>query len=200
MVKMFLIRHGETDYTSAGRYCGSRNPSLNSKGRQQIKKLAIRLEKTQVDKVYSSNLNRAYESARIVFKKNLVEKNADFSEINFGIFEGLKYEELIEFYPKLYREWIDSPLKVKIPNGEKVKELGARVKKGLAFILSQNNNKTIALVTHGGPIKVMLCDILGLGWDKFWQQKADCAGLSIIEFSKGKVKANLINCIKHLNG
>ncbi|MCK4520205.1 MAG: histidine phosphatase family protein [Candidatus Omnitrophica bacterium] len=185
MVKMLLIRHGETDYTLTGRYCGFSNPSLNRKGIQQSERLAIRLKEAGVDKIYSSDLKRAYESAKIIFKNNSIEKIADFREMNFGLFEELKYEEIIKVYPKLYREWIDNPMRVKIPGGEGLVELEKRVKEGLSFISSQNAGKTIALVSHGGPIRIILCQALKLGLESFWKVEQEIGTLRIIDYPKG---------------
>lgn len=184
MTRLILIRHGETDYTSQGRYCGFSDPSLNEKGVRQSKKLAIRLKEARVDKIYSSDLKRAYESAKIIFRGNSIEEIVDFREMNFGLFEGLSYKEISKVYPKLYREWIDNPLKVKIPNGEGLKELAKRVKKKLALILSQDVDKTIALVSHGGPIRIILSEVLKCDLKMFWQVNQDLAALSIVDYPK----------------
>jgi len=185
MTKLILIRHGETDYTSQGRYCGFSDPSLNLKGIQQSERLANRLKETRIDKVYSSDLKRAYESAKIIFKNNSVEEIADFREMNFGLFEGLKYGEIIKAYPKLYREWIDNPVGVKIPSSEGLVELEKRVKEKLSLILSQDVGKTIALVSHGGPIRVILCQVLKLGLESFWKVEQGIGTLRIIDCPEG---------------
>ena len=184
MTRLILIRHGETDYASQGRYCGFSDPSLNRKGIQQSESLAIRLKEAGVDKVYSSDLKRAYESAKIIFRGNSIEEIADFREMNFGLFEGLKYEEIIKAYPKLYREWIDNPVRVKIPGGESLVELEKRVKERLSFIFSQDEGKTIALVSHGGPIRVILCQVLKLGLESFWKVEQETGTLRIIDYPK----------------
>ena len=185
MTRLILIRHGETDYTSQGRYCGFSDPSLNEKGIQQSEKLAIRLKETGVDKVYSSDLKRACQSAKLIFKNNPIEEIADFREMNFGLFEGLRYEEIIKVYPKLYQEWIDNPLRVEIPSGEGLVGLEKRVKEKLSFILSQDVGKTIALVSHGGPIRVILCQVLKLGLESFWKVEQEIGTLRIIDYPTG---------------
>ncbi|MFH1519546.1 MAG: histidine phosphatase family protein [Candidatus Omnitrophota bacterium] len=185
MTRLILIRHGETDYASQGRYCGLSDPSLNEKGVKQSERLAVRLKEARIDKVYSSNLKRAYESAKIIFRGNSIEEIVDFREMNFGLFEGLRYEEIIKVYPKLYREWINNPMRVKIPSGEGLVELEKRVKKKLSFIFSQDAGKTIALVSHGGPIRVILCHLLKLGLESFWKVEQGIGTLRIIDYPKG---------------
>lgn len=182
MIRLILMRHGQTDYSLQNRYCGFSNPSLNNKGIWQSKMLAARLKDVRIDKVYSSDLKRTYETAEIIFKNNSIEKVADLREMNFGIFEGLKYEDIIKKYPKLYRDWINNPMKVKIPNGERLKDLSKRVKERLSFILSQNEGKTLAVVTHNGPIRIVLCKALKFDLKTFWQIEQEISALNIIDY------------------
>ncbi len=182
MVRLIIIRHGETDYNLESRYCGFSNPSLNNRGIWQAKMLAVKLKGVRIDKVYSSDLKRAYETAKIIFGNSPIEKTADFREMNFGLFEGLKYEQIIKKYPKLYGDWIDILPKIKIPKGEGLKDLGKRVKKRLFSILSRHKDKTIALVTHGGPIRIILCDALKKDLKAFWQIEQKSAALNIVDY------------------
>jgi len=187
MTRLILIRHGETDYSLERRYCGFADPSLNSNGLSQVQKLADSLEGITVDKVYSSDLKRAYETAGIVFRDQPIDQISDFREINFGSFEGLRFKEAVEKYPKLYRDWIDHPESIKIPEGESLSELNQRVLSKLASILSENDDKTIALVAHGGSIGVIFCSLLNLGLEKIWDIRQDLSALNIIDYPKGQV-------------
>lgn len=187
MMRLILIRHGETDDNSQNRYCGFRDPSLNNKGIYQARCLAARLRDVGIDKVYSSDLNRAYETARIIFENQFIEKMVEFREINFGIFEGLTHEEIIRRYPAIYRQWLDDLKSVKIPEGESLSDLNKRVKEKLSFILSQHRNRTIALVAHGGPIKIILCHALRYDLENFWQIEQESCALNIIDYSNGRL-------------
>lgn len=200
MARLILIRHGETDYSAQNSYCGFSNPSLNSKGRWQAKRLAVRLRDIKIEKVYSSDLKRAYETAEIIFKNSSIEKLSDFREMNFGVFEGLKYEEIIEKYPGLYIKWIDNPEKIKIPDVETLKDLDKRVIRRLSFILSQHADKKIALVTHGGPIRVILCNALRYSLKMFWQIEQEIGALNIIDYAGMLPNAIIkINDTSHLS-
>jgi len=184
MTRLLLIRHGETDYHLENKYCGFSNPSLNKNGIWQSEKSAAGLKGTKVDKVYSSDLKRAYETAAIIFKGNTIEKTPVFREMNFGIFEGLRYEEVVQRYPRLYGNWLDSPLKVKIPNGESLKDLSKRIREKLFLIFSEHKGKVIAVVTHGGPIRVVLCDALRYSLKDFWKVEQGIAAYNIVEYSE----------------
>lgn len=200
MIRLILIRHAQTDYSLQNRYCGFSNPSLNNKGIWQSKKLADRLGNLSSVKVYSSDFKRAYQTAKIIFRNNSIEKAADFREVNFGLFEGLKYEEIVRKYPKLYRDWVDNPEKVRIPAGERLKDLNKRVKERLSFILSQYEGKTLAVVTHGGPIKVILCDALKFDVNMFWKIRQEISALNIIDYAKESSPVVVkMNDISHLS-
>ncbi len=184
MVRLILIRHAETDYSSQNRYCGFSNPSLNDKGIWQSQKLAANLKEVRIDKIYSSDLVRAYQTAKIIFGNNSIEKTVGLREMNFGLFEGLKYEQIIEKYPELYIDWIDNPEKVKTPNGEGLRDLSKRVEKRLSLILSQHKGKTLAVVTHSGPIRVVLCKALKFELKMFRQIEQQLGALNIIDYAE----------------
>lgn len=198
MTRLILIRHGQTDYNLEKRYCGFSDPPLNDKGMEEVKTLAVRLRGLRINKVYSSNLRRAYGTARLIFKSEPIEKSSDFREMNFGIFEGLNYKEIVKKYPKLYRDWIKNPIEVNIPKGERLKELSKRVRKKISSILSQYKGKAIAVVTHSGPIRVILCDALRYDLEAFWQIEQDHCALSIIDYEQRSspvvVMQNAISC------
>jgi broad specificity phosphatase PhoE len=119
--------------------------------------------------------------------------------MNFGIFEGLKYEEIIEKYPKRYKDWTDNPIKVKIPEGETLESLSKRVREGLSLILSQHKDSEIALVTHGGPIRIILCDALRYDLEMFWQIEQEVCALNILDYSKKSLPSVVkINDVSHL--
>ena len=98
MVRLLLIRHGQTNYNSQNRYCGFSDPPLNDTGIWQCRQIPARLKDSKIDKVYSSDLLRARQTAEIIFGNNSIEETTDLREMNFGLFEGLKYEQLIEKY------------------------------------------------------------------------------------------------------
>jgi len=197
--KVILIRHGETEWSYQKRYCGFTDIELNEKGRQQARRLLKRLSKEKIHKVYSSDMKRTVQFAKIVFKDLPVEELLDLREMNFGIFEGLTYQDIMEKYPRVYGEWLRSPLDIIITQGEGLKILARRVRKALRRILSQNSNKTVAVFTHGGPIRVILCDILRLDLKEIWQIELGLASISIIEFVKGRGRVHLLNDIPYLN-
>jgi alpha-ribazole phosphatase len=182
MTRLLLIRHGQTDYNLNRRYCGFSNPPLNTSGVLQVKSLVKQLKDFDLVAVYSSDLLRATQTAEIVFPKHEIKTMRDFRELNFGIFEGLNYSEIMKRYPGLYQDWIRDPSNVLLPDGEEFGEFGKRVSSGLSSIISLHRNKTIALVTHGGPIRLILCKAGGYGLEKFWEIDYNNAAFTIIDY------------------
>ncbi len=198
-MKLILIRHGETDYNLHKRYCGKSNPSLNKSGVEQSIRLAERCKSMKVDKVFSSSLDRAVETAEIVFKGEYVEKLDNFSEMDFGCFEGLTYKDIMGKYPEIYRSWIDNPVRITIPDGESFKKVRLRVKRGLVTLLSQNEDKTIALVSHDGTIRIILSEALNISFKDLLRVKQNNCALNILDYSDMKAPSIIkMNDIEHL--
>lgn len=193
MRKLILIRHGETNYTALGKYCGHKDIPLNKKGMVQADRIWLKLKKTKVDKVYSSDLKRTLQTAKIVFKDKEIFKKKDLREIDFGRFCGLTIKETFRLYPKIYKVWLNKPLDVKMPEGESVADFTKRVLRCFRSISNQNLKKTVAIVSHGGPIRIILLNLLKLGIDRFWDIEQDVAAVNIIEFQNRVPKILKIN-------
>lgn len=191
--RLILIRHGETDWSCQKRYCGLGDIPLNKKGRKQAEEVSRKLKKEKINKVYSSDMKRTVQFARIVFKEMHIEKLPELREINFGIFEGLSYKDVLNRYPAVYKKWIENPLEFTIPEGEGLNDMAERTRRALAKILSHNRNKTAVTFTHAGPIKVMLCDILKRDISEAWQIEQDLGAVNIIEFTKKRGRIRLLN-------
>lgn len=197
--RLILIRHGQTEWSCQKRYCSYTDVDLNEEGISQARRLSKRLSNEKIYRVYSSDMKRAFQFAMIALKDIPIERLPDLQEMNFGIFEGLTYQEIMNKYPDVYKKWLNNPLGIIIPEGESLNSLATRTRKALAKILSINNNETVAVFTHAGPIKVILCDILKLDLGKIWQIEQDLAGLNVIEFDKGNNKVYLLNDTLYLN-
>jgi len=183
--RLILIRHGETDYNAEKKYYGFSDPPLNDIGTWQAERLHERLKTEKIDQVYSSDLKRARHTAGIVFKNNEIKIYSDLREMNFGIFEGLQHYEIMEKYSQIYTNWIKNPLNIKIPKGEAFKSFKKRVLLILKSIIAENKGRTAAIISHGGPIKIFLNDILKKEPEKFWTIKQDSAALNIIDYIGG---------------
>ena len=199
---MILIRHGQTDHNIKRRYCGSNDPGLNHTGVIQAHMLKQRLKDEKIDEIYSSGQKRAYQTAEIIFSGKNIKKHDGLREMSFGIFEGMTYGQIMAGHAKIYADWVCNPSQTDIPKGENLKSLYDRVRRAMHFILScSSKNKTIAVVAHGGPNRIILCDAYEYSLEKFWQIDQDNSALNIIEyFDSGNAKVLTVNDTTHLSG
>lgn len=195
--RLILIRHCETDWNLQRKYCGFQDAILNDRGKAQAVLLRERLKKELIYKVYSSNRRRAIQTAKIIFKRADIEIFSDLKEIHFGIFEGLTYKEIMKRYPEIYKRWLKTPFDVNIPEGESLLHFKKRILKVIRKIASFNCNKTVAIVSHGGVIGILIMHILKS--NDPWSHIPTPGSLSIVEYKNGRPKIKLLNDISHLS-
>lgn len=167
-MKLILIRHGETKGNEDGVYQGTLDLSLSEKGINQCLEVKNKLKNFKVDKVYSSTLKRAFESASIIFNEGNIQIVDDFREIDFGSWEGMHYRTISMEHKETYDQFIKDYKTFTFPEGENFNHFYNRITKAFSDIAKKNKDKTIAIVAHGGTIKSILCDLLGIGQDGFY--------------------------------
>jgi probable phosphoglycerate mutase len=181
MTRFLLIRHAAIDGLGeriAGRMAGV---ALNAGGREQAARLARRLAGESIDAIYSSPQLRCTETAQTVaivlgLKVQIAEQ---LDEIDFGDWTGKSYEEL-----KLLPEWrafnaLHSS--IRIPNGELLLEVQARVVGRMSRLCADHPGRTVALVSHGDPIRLALAHQLGMPIDFLMRFEIGPAAISAVE-------------------
>jgi broad specificity phosphatase PhoE len=196
--KIFLIRHGQTDWNLEGRYQGHTDVDINATGRGQASKLSVRMQNEIIDRIYSSDRIRAIHSAKIIFQNRDIEIDPSLREISFGVFEGLDYKEILQRYPDIYSAWIKNPFDSKIPGGELPADFKKRVLSAFKNITLQNNGKVVAIIAHGGPVNVIVRDILGSKVPEDFIPGP--TSVTVIEFKNGKTKDISLNDMSHIDG
>ena len=150
MTTILLARHGETDWNFERRVQGHADRPLNETGRAQARALADELDGEPLDAVYSSDLARAHETARIVAERKGLPVTAvpDLREKNFGSWEGLTDDEVLLRFPDARRgHWGD---------GETGAEMAERVVAALGRIAEAHPGGRVLVVAHGGPLHAVL--------------------------------------------
>lgn len=198
MTRLVLIRHGVTEWNIEKRYCGHRDIGLSTKGKSQVELLSNRFNTVRFDKVYCSNRKRAMQTARILFKQVRIIPDRGLREINFGVLEGLKHEEIMEKYTDTYKRWLKDSFKNNIPKAEPMDAFKKRVENTLWDIIRSNPNKTIAVVCHGGVIGIFVNGILKNR--NFWRCVPSPASITMVEYEKGKPRLKKFNDTAHLKG
>lgn len=196
-MRLILIRHGETENS---KYNGVTDVPLSRKGQLQAEALKKKLEKEPIGKIYTSDLSRAVETAKTI---NLphgadLEIEPDLREINFGLWEGLSGPEINIRYKEQFEKWMEETTEYRFPKGETLAEARRRVVGVLAGIKTEQRDKDIAMVGHGGPIKIILCEALNLGMPNFWKIRLDQGSISVVELGEESQVVSLMNDTCHL--
>jgi alpha-ribazole phosphatase len=199
-MKLYLLRHGETDENKSKFYYGKMDVSLNSRGIEQAQKAARALSNIEFDSIYISERKRTIETKDIILSGNLkgykdmVKQDSRINEMNFGLFEGKTYEEIKEAYPEEYKRWEKDWKNFCPPQGEGYKDFYLRVKCFMEEILN-SSAENVLVVTHGGVIRTIYCYILEENLDLFWKFASKNGDISIIKYEYNNI---FIDSITHI--
>ena len=196
---LYLIRHGETEGAETRRYKGSIDVPLSKNGIRQIERVSDYIVETvqrghgkkekfhvspspdlpvtgsMLTAVYCSHLSRAVKSAELIAKPYCLEPVIvpALRERNFGIWEGMSFDEIKEKYPEEFTAWAGNPLEFSPMEGESTVEVKDRVINAMNTIIKHHGGEHIAIVSHGGVIRVILCDILGVPLENIFRFEQD---------------------------
>jgi len=200
IIKVILVRHGETEWNKKRIFRGRVDVKLNKKGIEQAKLLSRALSNLEIRKIYSSPLARAKDTAKVIADshKLKVRVNKSFIDLDYGDWQGFSEKIVKEQYPHLYQEWKMHPQGVKIPGGESLRKVRVRAVQGLKRIVSREKEGTIIIVSHRVVGKVLICALLGLDNSSFWQIKLDTAAFSIFDYNYNNFVLTLHNQTHHL--
>jgi alpha-ribazole phosphatase len=200
MMKLLLVRHGLTEWNDAGRFQGQTDVPLSPTGRQQAQALGQRLSEEPLDLIYVSDLMRTVETARAVVAYHtcpvIVEPR--LREIRFGKWEGMTYAEIARDDPETLRAWETRAPQVSGPGGETIAQLAGRIQSFLDDLGKEVADKIVLIVSHGGALQVMLCLLLGLPPNQYWQFRLSQASLSEAVLYPEGVIINRLNDTCHL--
>ncbi|WP_432664861.1 histidine phosphatase family protein [Wukongibacter baidiensis] len=202
MLKLYLIRHGETIWNKECKTQGCRNIQLSKMGVLQGKQIAEKLKRRNdsFKRIFTSDLDRCYLTASFIAQElNIdIEVNSNLREMSFGEWEGLTIEEIKELYNEEYRSWRSQPYKSSIPNGEDLRGVQKRCLEAVDKIMERYDNCSIVIVSHSVAIKTMILGLLGIDLKHFYSITLKNASMNIFEFRDyGPVLVSL-NDVCHL--
>lgn len=199
-MRLFLIRHGETPWTVQRRYQGTTDVPLSPEGRRQARALARGLRTERPSRIYTSTLRRARDTAQVIAKDLGLKPLADerLNEISFGKWEGAYYRRLPKEAGAPFQRWREGKLGSP-PGGESIASLGRRVGQFLKELIRRHSGETVAVVAHGGPIKMFLFKVLKVKSHSIWSFRIDPASISLIEGDEKLLQIVWTNQTQHLN-
>ncbi|MEM8674202.1 MAG: histidine phosphatase family protein [Cyanobacteria bacterium P01_G01_bin.67] len=207
--RLLLVRHGETDWNKESRFQGIRDIPLNENGRSQGRKASNFLQNIPLDFAVSSSMSRPRETAEIILEQHpgvKLETTSELIEICHGLWEGMLEAEINAEYPELLQQWKDKPETVQMPEGENLQQVWDRGVAAWNKIAAQYSDmqtpQTVLVVAHDAINKVIICYLLGLKPDNFWNIKQGNCAVSVIDYpsgASGKPVLQAINITTHLS-
>jgi phosphoserine phosphatase len=208
--RLLLIRHGETNWNKESRFQGIRDIPLNDNGRMQAAKAGEFLKEIDIHFGVSSPMLRPKETAEIILKHHTkvnLELESQLQEICHGLWEGKLETEIEAEFPGLLRQWQDSPETVQMPEGENLEQVWNRAIAAWNRIVEDyaksSDPQTGIVVAHDAINKVIVCFLLGLKPDNFWNIKQGNGAVTVIDYPEGATGAPVlqaINLTTHLGG
>jgi broad specificity phosphatase PhoE len=222
LTRLILVRHGVTEWNEGGRFQGHQDVPLAEMGRRQAERVAWRLRRERIANAFSSDLQRARETAQIVLRGRdtpLVCTDG-LREMSFGAWEGLRADEISQKYPEDWAQWVlDAASGLPSGGGESLAMLQERI---VAFYRtavettegntsqpawfssrtsgrpSPEQRRTILMVSHGGVIRVLLAHLLEMPLGSYWRFSIRPASVSIFDLYPQGAIADVIGETAHL--
>ncbi len=201
MTHLILVRHAEAEGNMNRRFHGVTNSDLTDNGHRQAEKLAQRLDAENIDAIYSSDLSRAYQTAKHIadIKGIVVNVIKGLREIDGGEWENELWDVLPKRGPEIYHNWENNPHLVEMPRGETMAEMQERAIIEIDNLINSNSEKSICVVTHGTLLKALLCHIYKKPLSEFnniaWH---DNASITMIHVDKDIFNVIIEGDNKHL--
>ncbi len=201
MARLLLVRHGETELNSAERYWGQSDVKLSPLGLRQAERLHDRLAAQRIDAIYSSDLQRAWVTAKTIASRHQLDVTicAELREINFGKLEGLNFEESSQLFPEFAAKWkTQRSTNIEFPGGESLDQLHSRVSNFVGRLKKRKAEETVLIVAHAGVLRSLVCQLMAIELRYIYQIRLDLASLSILETYPTGAILSLLNDISHL--
>ena len=201
MTHLLIVRHAESALNEQNRIQGHKDSGLTLKGLHQARQLSKKIKKIRIDKIYSSDLGRAYSTTLEIVRHTRLPiiRDSLLREIHLGDWEGMTPEEVDRLYEKGYQKWLKKPSSIKIPKAESLKAFKKRVTECVKAIARANRGKTVLIVTHGGVITALLSEWLKADFDHLLLNlQIDNTSLTLVDETEKHVRLKTINDTSHL--
>jgi probable phosphoglycerate mutase len=192
MKAIYLIRHGETQANRDGIFRGRGEVPLSANGLKQAEELRAYFTALEVQRVFSSPLRRAAQTAAVCFPGRAIELHELVNNLDLGRWAGRKKKEIAVEEPELWRRWLEEPERMSFPGGESLAAVKARAR-AFTRLLAASGEERIAVVSHRSVLKALLAEALGLGNKWFWKFHLDNASVTVLRHDplRGFVLAKL---------
>lgn len=202
MLKLYLIRHGETDYNLRGIVQGGGVDSdLNETGRQQGRAFFEEYRQIPFSKIYCSRLKRTFQTIEDFVSLGFEpEVHEAVNEFGWGDLEGKPADaETRRLFREVTDAWAKGLLEVGVPNGENPIVVWERCRKFFEMVFEKHTEGNILICTHGRTLRIILTQLLGKGLHNMHLFHHDNTGVNVLNVHRsGLIEAETLNCISHL--
>jgi broad specificity phosphatase PhoE len=203
MKKIFLTRHGETEWNKAGRLQGWRNSPLTVKGTRDATLLGIRMSQLQIEAIYTSPLPRAKQTTNLIKQdRNIPVYEVDgLKEIFLGDWEGKTKDEIRVDHHKEFSNFWNAPhlYDHTLHNAEGLDVFKKRVQEVVKSILDEPTHQSVLIVAHAVVLKAAISFFLNASLDRFWDPPFIHGGsLTLVEWDGEKFKVEFVGDTSHL--
>jgi broad specificity phosphatase PhoE len=184
MARLYLLRHGETEWNAENRICGRTDAPLSAAGRRQALRLAARLKPIAFEALYSSPLARASATAHLIAPAVGLEPilSESLVELDYGEWEGKNWEEISRHYSETLRAWEADPAELAPPGGETGLAAQQRAVAFLDLLATRHTEGPVLVVFHKTVCRLAICHVLGIAPSEYRRRLVlDNASLSIIQ-------------------
>jgi uncharacterized phosphatase len=203
MTKFYLLRRGETEWNhDHNRYCGRTDIELSSNGEKQALAAASSLRSFSFDAIYCSPLKRAFDTANIVkeYHPQDIVTDTRLIEIDFGVWEGKKRDQIEEDHQLAWRQWLEDPTSIKAgETGETALTVYERAFHFFEEKTQQYPNGNVLVVAHNTVNRLFITGSLHQSFNQYRSIKQHNTGISIIDVNTGgEVEVVQLNSVMHL--
>lgn len=201
-IRILLVRHGETDWNSQGKFQGRVDIPLNQLGLAQAEAVGLVLRQEHFSAFYSSPLKRALETIGIIRLHHPgvpLYVEPDLVEMNLGEFDGMEGVRWAALYPEFLEAWKRQPAQLRMPGGETLQEVQARGLRVLMSIVERHRpGEKILVCTHNFVILALLCHVLGKSLNRFREISQANGSINRISYVCGHFWAEKLDDRSHL--
>ena len=200
-MRLVLVRHGETQRNREGRVLGRGAQRLTDVGRGQAAAVARALRRENIAALYSSPLNRAWETAEAIGSELglPVQVAEDLAEVDAGELDGLTSEEMRARHPSFMTLWDHDPGSAQMPGGESLTQVQERAWQWVQGMVEKYPQDGVVAVSHNFPIETLVCKVLGVPLAAFRHLRVDLGSISAVELQEGRSHLVLLNDTCHMD-
>jgi probable phosphoglycerate mutase len=201
-VNLYLVRHGQTEFSRENRFCGTSDPALTKVGSEMAEAFAKAYASLKWEAIYTSPMVRARQTADALARPAgttpIIEDG--LKEIAYGEWEGLTVDAVKARWPEAYAYWADDVASRGTPGGETAFHVAARAMRTVEAIRTRHESGNVLLVSHKATLRIITCALLGLDVRLFRERIAQpVAAVTMFEIASGTAKLAILGDRSHLS-